>query len=301
MTGDLIGSAMIVMFGSAFFGLLANTTTGITLSHSGPSVATITALGQASGGGKSLTSATTTVFGSNTGNLAVCTIEALGTTAPTSVVENNGAGNTGVLEASGSVGATNSVFIYFINLTTTGSNVVVVSFAAATTFVITLEEYSGTVLHPGTIGTANTGNSQAATASLVTSTTGSWVVGAASANGPNLPLSPGSGTTQRSAIGTVGGAGATNVAGDLVDNNMAVSSGTNVALNVNIPTSAEPWVMVDVELLALQTPGVTVNANTNITATIGLVPLIRLIPFVFGALILLAVFAVFEPRFPGGL
>jgi hypothetical protein len=41
--------------------------------------------------------------------------------------------------------------------------------------------------------------------------------------------------------------------------------------------------------------------NTNVTATIGLVPMIQLIPFFFGAMILLMTYAIFERRLPGGL
>jgi hypothetical protein len=41
--------------------------------------------------------------------------------------------------------------------------------------------------------------------------------------------------------------------------------------------------------------------NTNVTATVGLVPVIQLIPFFFGAMILLMTYAIFERRLPGGL
>ena len=41
--------------------------------------------------------------------------------------------------------------------------------------------------------------------------------------------------------------------------------------------------------------------NPNITGTAGFVPVIQLIPFFFGAMILLMVYAVFEKRLPGGL
>ena len=41
--------------------------------------------------------------------------------------------------------------------------------------------------------------------------------------------------------------------------------------------------------------------NPNVTSTIGLVPVIQLIPFIFGAMILLMTYAIFERRLPGGL
>lgn len=41
--------------------------------------------------------------------------------------------------------------------------------------------------------------------------------------------------------------------------------------------------------------------NPNITSTVGLVPVIQLIPFLFGAMILLMTYAIFERRLPGGL
>jgi len=46
---------------------------------------------------------------------------------------------------------------------------------------------------------------------------------------------------------------------------------------------------------------VTFTPNPNITRTVGLVPIVQLIPFLFGAMILLMVYAIFERRFPGGL
>jgi len=41
--------------------------------------------------------------------------------------------------------------------------------------------------------------------------------------------------------------------------------------------------------------------NPNVTLTVGLVPVIQLIPFFFGAMILLMTYAIFERRLPGGL
>lgn len=41
--------------------------------------------------------------------------------------------------------------------------------------------------------------------------------------------------------------------------------------------------------------------NPNITSTVGMVPLIQLIPFLFGALVFLGTYALFERRLPGGL
>lgn len=41
--------------------------------------------------------------------------------------------------------------------------------------------------------------------------------------------------------------------------------------------------------------------NPNITSTAGMVPVIQLVPFVFGAMILAGVYAVFERHLPGGL
>ncbi|HEX9240524.1 MAG TPA: hypothetical protein VF910_07735 [Candidatus Bathyarchaeia archaeon] len=41
--------------------------------------------------------------------------------------------------------------------------------------------------------------------------------------------------------------------------------------------------------------------NPNVTGTVGLVPMIQLIPFFFGAMILLMTYAIFERRLPGGL
>lgn len=41
--------------------------------------------------------------------------------------------------------------------------------------------------------------------------------------------------------------------------------------------------------------------NPNLTSSVGVVPIIQLIPFVFGAVVLLATYAVFERHVPGGL
>ena len=41
--------------------------------------------------------------------------------------------------------------------------------------------------------------------------------------------------------------------------------------------------------------------NPNVTSTVGLVPVIQLIPFLFGAMVLLMTYAIFERRLPGGL
>jgi len=41
--------------------------------------------------------------------------------------------------------------------------------------------------------------------------------------------------------------------------------------------------------------------NPNVTSTVGLVPIIQLIPFFFGAMILLMTYAIFERHLPGGL
>ena len=54
------------------------------------------------------------------------------------------------------------------------------------------------------------------------------------------------------------------------------------------------------------TTGITIahtgfTVNPNITQSIGFVPIIQLIPFVFGAMVLLMVFALFEKHLPGGL
>lgn len=46
---------------------------------------------------------------------------------------------------------------------------------------------------------------------------------------------------------------------------------------------------------------ITFNPNPNVTASIGFVPMIQLIPFLFGSLILLIVYSVFERTLPGGL
>ena len=46
---------------------------------------------------------------------------------------------------------------------------------------------------------------------------------------------------------------------------------------------------------------ITFFPNPNVTGTIGFVPIIDLIPFVFGILILLGVYAIFERNLPGGL
>lgn len=65
--------------------------------------------------------------------------------------------------------------------------------------------------------------------------------------------------------------------------------------------------------VANQTTGITIahssfnNAtlnikpNINITGSVGFVPVIQLIPFVFGILVFLALYAFAERRFPGGL
>jgi len=44
-----------------------------------------------------------------------------------------------------------------------------------------------------------------------------------------------------------------------------------------------------------------IKPNANITASVGFVPIIQLIPFLFGAMILLMVYAIFEKHLPGGL
>ncbi len=54
------------------------------------------------------------------------------------------------------------------------------------------------------------------------------------------------------------------------------------------------------------TTGITVahtgfTPNVNITQSIGFVPIVQLIPFLFGAMILLMVYAIFEKHLPGGL
>ena len=46
---------------------------------------------------------------------------------------------------------------------------------------------------------------------------------------------------------------------------------------------------------------ITFTPNPNITGTPGYPIIIQLIPFVFGALILIMVYAVFQKRLPGGL
>jgi len=54
------------------------------------------------------------------------------------------------------------------------------------------------------------------------------------------------------------------------------------------------------------TTGITIahtgfTPNPNVTQSIGFVPIIQLIPFVFGAMVLLMVFSLFEKHLPGGL
>ena len=54
------------------------------------------------------------------------------------------------------------------------------------------------------------------------------------------------------------------------------------------------------------TTGITIahtgfTPNPHVTQSIGFVPIIQLIPFVFGAMVLLMVFALFEKHLPGGL
>lgn len=54
------------------------------------------------------------------------------------------------------------------------------------------------------------------------------------------------------------------------------------------------------------TTGITIahagfTVNPNVTASVGFVPIIQLIPFVFGAMVLLMVYAIFEKHLPGGL
>ena len=54
------------------------------------------------------------------------------------------------------------------------------------------------------------------------------------------------------------------------------------------------------------TTGITVahtgfTPNPNVTGSIGFVPIIQLIPFVFAAMVLLMVYAIFEKHLPGGL
>ena len=46
---------------------------------------------------------------------------------------------------------------------------------------------------------------------------------------------------------------------------------------------------------------ITFTPNPNITSSIGFVPIIQLIPFLFAAMILLMTYAIFERRLPGGL
>lgn len=54
------------------------------------------------------------------------------------------------------------------------------------------------------------------------------------------------------------------------------------------------------------TTGITIahtgfTPNPNVTSSVGFVPIVQLIPFVFGAMILLMVYAIFEKHLPGGL
>jgi hypothetical protein len=53
------------------------------------------------------------------------------------------------------------------------------------------------------------------------------------------------------------------------------------------------------------TTGITIahtgfTPNTNVTQSIGFVPIIQLIPFVFGAMVLVMVYAIFQRHLPGG-
>ena len=54
------------------------------------------------------------------------------------------------------------------------------------------------------------------------------------------------------------------------------------------------------------TTGITIThagfvPNVNVTSSIGFVPIIQLIPFLFGAMVLLMIYAIFEKHLPGGL
>lgn len=54
------------------------------------------------------------------------------------------------------------------------------------------------------------------------------------------------------------------------------------------------------------TTGITVahtgfTPNPNVTSSIGFVPIIQLVPFIFAAMVLLMVYALFEKHLPGGL
>src|SRR5207245_4339023 len=53
------------------------------------------------------------------------------------------------------------------------------------------------------------------------------------------------------------------------------------------------------------TTGITIahtgfTPNPNVTASVGFVPIVQLIPFVFGAMILLMIYAIFSKHLPGG-
>jgi hypothetical protein len=45
---------------------------------------------------------------------------------------------------------------------------------------------------------------------------------------------------------------------------------------------------------------ITFTPNINITSSIGFVPIIQLVPFVFGAMVLVMVYAIFQRHIPGG-
>ncbi len=54
------------------------------------------------------------------------------------------------------------------------------------------------------------------------------------------------------------------------------------------------------------TTGITIahtgfTPNVNVTASVGFVPIVQLIPFVFAAMILLMVYSIFQKHLPGGL
>ena len=72
-------------------------------------------------------------------------------------------------------------------------------------------------------------------------------------------LTAGVNTTQETTIGTTGGTNNANLNGNECDNNIAVSSGSNVTLSTNISIDLVAWALVGFELTALSVSGVSLE------------------------------------------
>ncbi len=202
--------------------------------------------------GKAVATLTTATWANSVaGDVIVVVVSMKGTTGPTSVKDNAGAGPE--QQVSGFVvgannGTTDRAEIYFIVSSVTGTNSVTVAFAATQTYDVIVNEQTGASPSPGATNSA-TGTVTGASVSVTTLNQGSWVVGGITNNG-TATFTAGSGTTQRDSANTTGGSAASNEGGAECDNNSAVNTGTAVTLNETLSATGT-WAFVGVELVDL--------------------------------------------------